>query len=71
MKAGEKVYSRLREWCIEGKGSGERLLTGAVLIDEQQGGYRVRRPNLGRGKFQIWKRVSQGCPLSLVSSPSL
>ena len=24
-----------------------RLLTGAVLVDKQQGGYRVRRPNLG------------------------
>ena len=24
-----------------------RLLTGAVLMDEQQAGYRVRSPNLG------------------------
>ena len=38
-----------------------RLLAGAVLIDEQQGGYRVRKPNLGT---EASFRVIQGCPLS-------
>ena len=50
----------------------ERLLTGAVLMDEQQGGYSVRRPNLGTEASFRFKRDSVKavlCPLG--SSPSL
>ena len=32
---------------MQGVCDGERLLAGAVLMDEQQSGYRVHRPNLG------------------------
>ena len=49
-----------------------RLLTGAVLIDEQQGGYRVRRLNLGtEASFRFGKESARAVPCPLVSSPSL
>ena len=35
-----------------------RLLTGAVLMDEQQGGYRVCRPNLGTEASFRFRRES-------------
>ena len=49
-----------------------RLLTGAVLMDEQQGGYRVRRPNLGtEASFRFIREAVRAVPCPLVSSPSL
>ena len=49
-----------------------RLLTGAVLMDEQQGGYRVRRPNLGtEASFRFGWEAVRTVPCPLGSSPSL
>ena len=49
-----------------------RLLTGAVLMDEQQGGYRVCRPNLStEASFRFGRESVRAVPCPLVSSPSL
>ena len=49
-----------------------RLLTGAVLMDEQQGGYRVCRPNLGtEASFRSGRESVRAVPCPLGSSPSL
>ena len=49
-----------------------RLLTGAVLMDEQQGGYRVSRPNLGtEASFRFRSQSVRAVPCLLDSSPSL
>ena len=49
-----------------------RLLTGAVLMDEQQGGYRVRRPNLGtEASFRFGRESVRAVPCPFGTSPSL
>ena len=49
-----------------------RLLTGAVLMDEQQGGYRVRRQKLGtEASFRFRRESVRAVPCPLGSSPSL
>ena len=48
------------------------LLTGAVLKDEQQGGYRVHRINLGtEASFRFRSQSVRAVPCTLGSSPSL
>ena len=43
-----------------------RLLTGAVLMDEQQGGYRVCRPNLGtETSFRFGRESARLSPVPL------
>ena len=43
-----------------------RLLTGAVLMDEQQGGYRVRRSNLGtEASFRFGRESVRAVPFPL------
>ena len=49
-----------------------KLLTGAALMDEQQGGYRVRRPNLGtEASFRFGRESVRAVPCPLGSSLSL